>query len=968
MIAMALLLWAAVLAAPPAGADMTYRVFTADNGLPQNSVYAIDQTPDGYLWIATHDGLVRFDGHRMTVFNHAEVPEILSNRVLALTVDREGSLWIGTEDGGVTRMKDGAFRTFGAADGLPEAAVGAIQEDGNGAIWVSTQRGLSRFDGTRWSTPDDGKSLAGEYQDLYSVGFWGPDGARLLDARGDWSRYELPPGLLPGRSHERHGPCWLRAAPDALLRLERGTVTKFDVPHGPGPPSERFALAGGRGDRIWLVLDERLSVFEGGAWRTFTTSLPEAARAPFTLFEDAEGSLWIGSEAGLVQAFTTPVRTIVPDAPPMEQRFYPIAEDVTGRVWGGTQSGSFRIAGERFERYGVGGASAILPEPDGAVLLGTYGGEVIRMRTDGRVERVHDDPGTIAALQRDRSGALWIGTSDGVIRLDASGAVKKLGPAEGLAAKRVIALLESAKGGMWVGCYGGLSRVDGEKVTTWKPADGLSSDKIRALHEDERGALWIGTYDGGLTRLLDGKLVKIRKHDGLFDDGAFSILDDGMGRLWMSCNRGIFAVPRAQLDDFAEGRAGYVTSRAFGRVDGMQSAECNGGYQPAGIRRGDGSLWFPTQRGIAIVDPSKVVANAVAPRVVIEAVASERRTHRIAPTVTLEPSENRLEVSFTATTFVRPEQARFRYRMEGLDDDWEEAGTARFARYSHVPPGRYVFRVVASNADGVWNREGASIGIRVLPAWWQTLWFRGGAILAGIGVAGLGVRSRFVRLKRRREEQDLFSRQLIASQEAERKRIAGELHDGIGQTLVVIRNRAQMGLRDEASVEARRQMEEIVEATGEGIEEVRKVAYHLRPYQLDRLGLTRAIEALVEQAAESSGLAIAKHLDPLDGVFGTDDAIGVYRIVQEALSNLLRHAHATRASVTVRASGGHVELVVEDDGRGFDAGALPADRPGMGLSGIAERARILGGRYTIQSSPGRGTRIVVVFPERGGSV
>jgi signal transduction histidine kinase len=358
----------------------------------------------------------------------------------------------------------------------------------------------------------------------------------------------------------------------------------------------------------------------------------------------------------------------------------------------------------------------------------------------------------------------------------------------------------------------------------------------------------------------------------------------------------------------------------------------------------------------------------VAPAVVIEEVASERRAHAISSPVTLDPAERRLEVRFAATTFVRPEQARFRYKMDGLEDVWEEGGTARVARYSHLPPGRYVFRVIASNADGVWNEQGASLAIRVIPAWWQTLWFQGGALAAGIGLVGLGVRSRFVRLKRRRAEQDLFSRQLLASQEAERKRIAGELHDGIGQTLVVIRSRAELGLRDGSDpAEARRHMEEILEATGDGIAEVREVAYNLRPYQLDRLGLTRAIEALVEQAAASSGLTITSRLDRLDGVFARDDEIGVYRIIQEALSNMLKHAHATRANVDARRSNGSVEIEIADDGRGFDPQALPADRPGMGLSGIAERARILGGRHTIQSSPGRGTRIVVWLPTQDGN-
>jgi signal transduction histidine kinase len=729
----------------------------------------------------------------------------------------------------------------------------------------------------------------------------------------------------------------------------------------PSKPS-RFAVLQGKDGRTWLILDGRLSVLERGAWRTFGPDLPSPATSPIAMLEDAEGSLWIASEDGVVQAFPTPVRTIVPDAPAPDSNFYPIAEDASGGVWASNGEGaSFRVEGDRFTRL-RGGFSAVRPEADGAVLLGDNEG-LSRVTPDGRIETLFRGNDGVIAILRDRAGAVWAGTARGVIRIEASGATRRFGTAEGLAGARACALLPSGSGGMWVGCYGGLSRIEGDRVTTWKASAGLSSEKIRALYEDERGALWIGTYDGGLTRFLDGKMVVIQKRDGLFDDGAFSLIDDRMGRLWMSCNRGIYAVPRKQLDAFADGGGGTLTYRAFGRLDGMASAECNGGYQPAGFRKSDGTLWFPTQHGIAIVDPRSVGENKVPPSVVIEEIASEHRAHPLASTVTLDPSESRLEVRFTATTFVRPEQARFHYRMEGLDDEWADAGTARFARYSHVPPGRYVFRVVAANADGVWNERGASVVIRVIPAWWQTFWFRGGTLAVAFGLVGLGVRSRFARLKRRRAEQDLFARRLIASQEAERKRIAGELHDGIGQTLVVIRNRAQMGLRDGAGVEeARRQMAEIVDATGDGIDEVRKVAYNLRPYQLDRLGLTRAIEALVGQSAASSGTTIASHVDPLDDLFPRDDEIGIYRIVQEALSNMLRHAQASRASVEVRHADGKVTIVVEDDGRGFDPATLPTNRAGMGLSGIAERARILGGRHAVHASPGRGTRIVVRLP------
>lgn len=952
-----------------AGDEMSYRVFTTDDGLPQNSVYAIDQTRDGYLWISTFDGLVRFDGRRMTVFNHAEIPEIHSNRILSLRVDREGSLWIATEDGGVTRMKDGKFRSFGAADGLPDCPVGAMREDAAGHLWIASLQGLARFDGERWSTPDAGALRGGEPIRLHTVALWRPGGARILEPGGTLVDYAIQDPPSDPEFDDPRGAYWRRTGPHTLVRFKGGQTTTLETPAAEGVASRstRFAVTEGRDGRTWLILGGRLSVLEHGSWRTFGPDLPAAANEPIAFFEDAEGSLWIGGEKGLVQALPTPVRTILPAAGDGDANFYPVAEDRDGRVWAATQRETFRVEGDRFSRVDLPDISTIRPESDGSLLLG-HGTQLVRATPDGRSTVVYSGRETIFDVIRDHSGALWLGTSDGVIRVDAGGTKKRFGPAEGLAGTHVSAVAESASGGVWAACYGGLSRIQGDRITSWKSADGLASEKLRALHEDERGVLWIGTYDGGIARLRDGKLVTIRKRDGLGDDGAFAIVDDGLGRFWMSCNRGIYSVPRAQLDAFADGSRPAVFCRSLSRVDGMLDAECNGGFQPAGFRKSDGTLWFPTRRGIAIVDPRKVVANDVPPPVVIEEISSERRAHPVAASIALDPDERRLEVRFTATTFVRPEQARFRTWMEKLEDQWEDAGTARVARYSHLPPGRYVFHIQAANADGVWNEKGASIAIRVTPAWWETIWFRGGALAAAVGLAGLGVRSRFTRLKRRRAEQDLFARQLIASQEAERKRIAGELHDGIGQTLVVIRSRAHLGLRDEADpAQARRHMEEIVEATSDGIEEVRKVAYNLRPYQLDRLGLTRAIEALVEQSATSSGLPIASHLDPLDGAFARDDEIAVYRIVQEALSNLLRHAHATRASVEASRSDGRVVITITDDGRGFDMLSLPPDRPGMGLSGIAERARILGGRHTVQSSPGGGTRIDVILPTRSGA-
>jgi len=333
----------------------------------------------------------------------------------------------------------------------------------------------------------------------------------------------------------------------------------------------------------------------------------------------------------------------------------------------------------------------------------------------------------------------------------------------------------------------------------------------------------------------------------------------------------------------------------------------------------------------------------------------------VGASVTLAPGERRLEVRYTANTFVNPQGTRFRHRLDPFDPDWVEAGDRRFAQYALIPPGRYSLRVTAANSDGIWSEAGASLAIVVRPFWWQTLWFRasGVVLLAGLLASAYGLR--VSHLKRRQAEQDAFARSLLATQEAERKRIAGELHDGIGQTLVVIRNRALLGLKDGDLVP---QVAQISAAAAEGVEEVRKIAYGLRPYQIDRFGLRRALVALVEQSADSSGIPIAAEVGDVDGAFPPDAEINFYRIVQEGLNNLARHARARSGRVAVTVEDGKIVVTIEDDGAGFDAASLDG-RGGMGLSGIAERARILGGRSTIRSSPGQGTTVTVHLPRSG---
>jgi signal transduction histidine kinase/ligand-binding sensor domain-containing protein len=897
-----------------ASVDLHYRVWTIEEGLPQGSVRAITQTFDGYLWIGTFDGLVRFDGVRMTVFSKSDYAEMTSNRCLSLLVDRRGTLWIGTEDGGVMQMQGGRFRAVGRSAGLPSETIHALAEDDNGQIWAATGAGPAVFAGDRW-TLHEGRSI-------------------FSDAQAMLASLSVPQVTSYTRRLQDQ-PLWTKGA----------------------------------GGRIWLLDGGHVHRREGNTWHTFANPIPSQILPTLTaIFEDREGALWIGSERGLTQATPTVVRVLVPPGTVDDINVYVLSQDAGGRVWVGTQRNPLMWHQHSFTTlpaapwWPLTGATAIEPEADGALLAGGPQG-VYRIRPGRSFEKLRDDP-TPLDLARDRTGTLWVAGMTGLFRQSTAGWDR----IEGLPSDDVKVLLESRDGAMWIGTYGGLARLAGTELRSWTTANGLSSDRIRALHEDDAGTLWIGTYDGGLNRFDGRTFVPIKKRDGLYDDGVFAILDGGDGRFYMCSNRGIHAVARRDLDAFAAGTTRHVTHRAWRSADGMPSSECNGGRQPAGFRAADGTLWFPTQRGIAIIDPRDATDNPTPPLLAIEEVATERRTIPPGARITLRPGERRLRVRYTGNTFVRPEGARFRYRLEGYDEDWVEAGNGRVAEYSYIPPGQYVLTIHAANSDGVWTPQGVSLPIGVDPYWWQTAWFRYAAVALGLGLLGAVYQQRVSSLKRRRAEQDAFAHQLLDSQEAERKRIASELHDGIGQTLVLIRNRAMLGLRTAGEPAVQQELDQISAVARDGIEEVRKIARGLRPYQLDRLGLTRALETLVEQTAAAAGIPIAARIGELSGLVAKDDEINVYRIVQEGVSNMVQHARAASGRVSVEVQGREIEIRVEDDGSGFDPTTLAAAGSGLGLTGIAERARILGGRSTVRSSPGQGTCVIVQIPVRGPAV
>jgi signal transduction histidine kinase len=690
-------------------------------------------------------------------------------------------------------------------------------------------------------------------------------------------------------------------------------------------------------------------------------------------FADREGNYWFGTlHDGLYRARKQSVTAYGKSRGLIAEEVYPIFEDLNGDIWiGSAGNGLFRFKDGGFTNYKSDAADlAIITSIDqdrsGRLWVnGAWRLEGERFVRGISEEALPNTVGFVWTMYEDVDGTRWIGTMAGVVR-HKDNATSHYTTRDGLAGDDTKVIIPDSAGGIWIGGYGGLTHFKDGQFTSWTERDGLPGNTVRALHQDEDGVLWIGTYDSGLGRLKDGKFTRYTAKDGLFDNGVFRILEDDRGWCWMSCNRGIYRVRKQELNDFAEGRVTSITSIAYGKSDGMLNVECNGGRWPAGIKARDGKLWFPTMGGVVVVDPATVTTNAQPPPVVIEAVRIDNKSIAAdawQASLRIEPKQQNFEIEYTALSFINSDNIRFKYKLEGLDPDWVEVGARRTAYFSHVPPGEYTFRVIAANSDGVWNNDGQTLSIRVLPPFYLTWWFLSLSVLCCLVVVFGAYRYRVAQLHRKHQQQQEFSRQLIASQENERQRIAAELHDSLGQNLLIIKNRALLGLMaSETAPEGKEQLDEIAASASQSIEEVREIAYNLRPYHLDRLGLTNAIEAMIEKVAATTPIRLIPQIDSIDGLFPKEAEIIVFRVVQESINNIVKHSGANEARVRIERQARAVTITIKDDGRGFSAKRSAESRGGgFGLAGMSERVRVLGGEQTIHSVPGQGVTITITL-------
>jgi len=744
-------------------------------GLPQNFVSCITQTANGYLWLAAEEGLVRFDGKRFRIFGKTDIEQLSENMITALHTDRKGNLYIGTYGTGVFYLEEGEFSKYSGKndEGLSQSRVRCIYEDRQGNLWIGTDtRGLYRCkDGevTRF-TVDDGLSdnkIWCILEDREGNLWIGTDSGGLDRLKnGEIRVFTTSEGLSNNcvwcLYEDRGGSLWIGTNGGGLNRMKDDRFTIFTSKDGLS--SNRIkALYEDRDGNLWIgTYEGGLNRLKNSIFSAYAANREEAHQRILALYEDREGSLWIGTETGglfrLKDGKFTPLTTREGLADDLVR---PIYEDREGNLWLGTSKGLNRLKNGEFSVFSTknglsdDNVQSICEDREGTLWIGTFKGLNRLDPKTGKINVYTENEelrsNNIYVIYEDNQGSLWIGSQKGgLIRLKNS-EVTRFTKEQGLGCDEVRCIYQDSTGMLWIGTDGGgLNQMDPRtgKLTLYTTKDGLSSNIMAAFYEDRQGTLWIGTFDGGLNRLKNGKFSSITSGNGLFNDVVYHILEDENENLWMTCNKGIFRVSKKQINDFMDNKnkaSSRIDCVSYDENDGMISRECNGGTFPSGWKTRDNKFWFPTIKGAVMIDPDNIKYNRQPPPVVIEAIIADSRN--IQPSrsrffstrekLHLPAGSEQVEVHYTAPSLLVPNRVRFEYQLEGYDKEEHEVGTRRTAYYTKIPPGDYIFRVIACNDDGKWNETGASVSFYQEPFFYQTWWFYLVCVV-GIVFAALG--------------------------------------------------------------------------------------------------------------------------------------------------------------------------------------------------------------------------------------
>jgi len=984
--------WPCAFALDPALDISQYSHFTwrISDGFPKGHITSIVQTPDGYLWLGTDAGLLRFDGVQGVPWTPPAGGQLPDNNIGRLLVSRDGTLWIGTGKGLVS-WKGGRLTRYPE---LPKLLIFSLLEDREGSVWAG------------FAAPNGGRLCAirnGSVQCHGEDGRFGDGVISLYEYRGAlWAAassglWRWKPGLpkvypVPDARRAIHdliegdnGALWI-AMNRGLGQLVDGRVQPYPLPAG--GQFGALSLLRDRDGGLWIgTFGQGLLHVHQGKTDVFASADGLSGDNVPELFEDREGNIWAGTIAGLDRFRDFAVPTISVRQGFSSARLVSVLAARDGGMWIGADDGLNRwnqgqvtiyrrksvrpqaraagdVAGREIVDDGLpdNAVHSLFQDERGRVWVSTSRG--VAWFEDGRFNPVSAVPATLVhSIAEERGGNLWISDhSLGLFHLLDGKLVEqvpwaRLGhtdPAGTMAGNR-------ARGGLWLGFpEGGVAWFkDGEVRASYTAAGGLGQGRVNELRLDPDGTLWAAT-EGGLSRLKDGHITTLASGNGLPCDAVHWLMEDDEHSYWLGTPCGLVRIARGEMDAWAADPKHTIQATVFDSTDGVKRFPMASGYSPHAAKSRDGRIWFPVYEGVSVVDPGRLRINKVPPPVEIERVIANR--NEVTGRSRLPPLVRDLQIDYTALSFVAPEKVRFRYKLEGHDSEWTDAGTRRQAFYNDLPPRHYRFRVIACNNSGVWNEAGAALDFSIAPAYYQTTWF-----LAACAAAFLALLAGLYYLRMEYVKRQFKVR--LEARVAERTRIARDFHDTLLQSFqgVLMRFSAvAWGIKDPP--EAQEQLENIIEQARRAITEGRDAVQGLRSSTVVTNDLVRAISTLGEEL--TSGLA-ADQAGPcpefrvrVEGT--TRDLVPlvrdeVHRIGCEAVRNAFRHAQASRIEVAIHYDRRHLRLRVCDNGKGFDQSVMgEAGHPGhFGLPGMQERAKLAGGKLALLSRRDSGTEVVL---------
>lgn len=955
------------------------QMWQTEDGLPRNSVAAICQTTDGFLWIGTGAGLARFDGVEFETWPIEPGPEKFPS-ITALCRDASGGLWAGTPNQGLFHFQRGKWSVNSTFTNLP---ITTLHQGSNGVLWVGTQSGL-------WNNRAGSMSLCADLAPL------GTNYIRSLfeDGQGQmWVSYSsgvaclangevitnypaenFPDLLLRTAIVDRRGTLWVGSR-NGLSR-QRNLVTTFYKAEGL-PDNIVSALHEDRRGVLWVGTYGGLARRVEGKFITETTSKGDAIDQIFCFHEDHEGNLWVGTKEGLFRFSPQYCETFTRRHGLAHNNVITVLPSATGAVWAGTWGGGLHelIGGEVVSHFNRARLPAMRNDlilalhqrRGGGLWFGTdFGGGLYELSQDRsgewRCTRYDVEEGpplrAIRAIVQTQADDVWVGTSGGLYRFDGR-SLLAAHVTENETNSAVRCFLPGQDGRFWIGTEQGLVCWSETQTNVFTTADGLSDNRVLSLHEDDKGVIWVGTAGGGLCQVdadhgtdSPAKINSYTTADGLHNNTILEILETKEGFLWMSSYHGIFCVNKRELTGYQRGKTPPLRCLTFGQDDGMESPVCVGAAKPSGCVGSDGRLWFPTTKGLVAINPD-IPWNEVPPPVVIRRLLADRKHIAIrgGPLRSFEPANSQLEVSvppgrgeleihFSSLSFQAPSKNRYKYKLEGVDADWVEPTTRRMASYNNLKPGRYAFHVVACNNHGVWNATGASLNLRLLPHFWQTWQFKF-TIVAAVGLLLAGLDR--IRLARLREVERL------------RLRIAADLHDEVGSNLGSVSMLTRLLRKSKTMTsEEQKDIALIERVTAETANAVKDIVWFTNPNCDTLQDMLMRMKDTAETMLTGMECQFESELENLDVKLPLEFRKNAFLIFKATLANVVKHSQATRVEITVREEKHHWQLTIRDNGVGFNPAA---HANGNGLKNLRRRADEIGALLEIRSAAGKGSMV-----------